>query len=64
MLQDDPENLELDKLHLENRKLVAEANKLSAEARKLARETRWYPIVAGSAIATAAGGILGLIIKL
>jgi glycopeptide antibiotics resistance protein len=64
MLQDDRDNLELDKLQIENRKLAAEALKFMAEERKLRQEAFWPPFATGSVILTAIAGIMALLVKL
>jgi hypothetical protein len=53
MLQNDRDNLELDKLQVEIRRSMAETRKLTAEERKLRQETFWYPIAVGAGMATA-----------
>lgn len=53
MLQNDRDNLELDKLQLEIRRSMAETRKLTAEERKLRQETFWYPIAVGAGMVTA-----------
>lgn len=63
MLQNDRENLELEKLQNESRKLIVERRKLIAEARKLGREGLWYPVAAGTGVLTALAAVLGLLAK-
>jgi hypothetical protein len=46
MLQNDRDNLELDKLQVETRKFMAEENKLRQEA-------FWYPFAVGARLVTA-----------
>ncbi len=44
MLQNNRENLELDRLHNETRKLIAERQKLLAElGRRIFIQSRWWP---------------------
>ena len=52
MLQNDRDNLELDKLQVEIRRSMAETRKLTAEERKLRQEAFWYPIAVGAGMAT------------
>ena len=44
MLQNNRENLELERLLNETRKLVAERQKLLTEEKKLSREANLYPL--------------------
>ncbi|CAI8871676.1 hypothetical protein D3C87_1460580 [compost metagenome] len=53
MLQNDRDNLELDKLQVEIRRSMAETRKLTAEECKLRQETFWYPIAVGAGMVTA-----------
>lgn len=53
MLQNDRDNLELDKLQVEIRKFLAETRKLSAEETKLKQEAFWYPFAVGAGMVTA-----------
>ena len=64
MLQNDRDNLELDKLLVETRKLLAETRKLTAEETKLKHEAFWYPYAVGAAVATAIVAIAGFGIKI
>ncbi|MFJ2493945.1 hypothetical protein ACIOV9_20690 [Pseudomonas iridis] len=63
MLQDDRENLELEKLQNETRKLVVERLKLMAEEGKLKREKFWYPVAVGTGVLTAFAAVLSLLVK-
>jgi hypothetical protein len=60
MLQNDRDNLELDKLLVETRKLLAETRKLTAEETKLKHEALWYPYAVGAAVVTAIVAVAGL----
>lgn len=53
MLQNDRDNLELDKLQVEVRRFTAETRKLMAEEIKLKQEALWYPFAVGAGIVTA-----------
>ncbi|WP_460117299.1 hypothetical protein [Pseudomonas sp. S2_C03] len=59
MLQNDRENLELDKLQVEIRKLLIESRKLTAEESKLRQETIWYPFAVGAGVVTAIAAAVG-----
>ncbi|MBV4487901.1 hypothetical protein HU727_020145 [Pseudomonas sp. SWRI153] len=63
MLQDDRENLELDRLQNESRKLVAERRKLLAEEKKLAWETYFYPLAVVAGVLTATVAVAGLLLN-
>ena len=63
MLQDDRENLELEKLQNETRKLVVERLKLMAEEGKLKREKFWYRVAVGTRVLTAFAAVLSLLVK-
>lgn len=60
MLQDDRENLELQRLMNETRKLAAERQKLLAEAKKLERETNLYPLAVLGGVVTAITAVAGV----
>ncbi|MCF4994700.1 hypothetical protein GIW70_13460 [Pseudomonas syringae] len=64
MLQNDRENLELDKLQIEIQKLGAERSKLKAEERKLKLEAILYPLAVGGGVLTAFVTAVGLLLKL
>jgi len=64
MLQDDRDNLELDKLLVETRKLLAETCKLTAEETKLKHEAFWYPYAVGAGVVTAIVAVAGFGIKI
>ena len=64
MLQDDRENLELERLQNETRKLIVERRKLMAEENKLKRERFWYPVAVGTGLLTAITAVFGLLTKL
>lgn len=64
MLQNDRENLELDKLMNEIRKLVAERKKLVAEEKKMKWETCFYPVAVIAGVLTATAALIGLSLKL
>ncbi|SDB51795.1 hypothetical protein SAMN03159382_03927 [Pseudomonas sp. NFACC23-1] len=64
MLQNDRDNLELDKLLIETRKLLAETRKLTAEETKLKHEAFWYPYAVGARVATALVAVAGFGIKI
>ncbi|MGR4975122.1 hypothetical protein ACIPQ1_19995 [Pseudomonas sp. LARHCG127] len=64
MLQNDRDNLELDKLLIETRKLLAETRKLTAEETKLKSEAFWYPYAVGAGVATAIVAVAGFGIKI
>ncbi|MFY0730763.1 hypothetical protein [Pseudomonas sp. NFX15] len=64
MLQNDRENLELDKLQVEIRRFMAETRKLTVEERKLRQETFWYPIAVGAGMVTAIVAAVSLWAKL
>ncbi|MCQ6258447.1 hypothetical protein [Pseudomonas sp. Q11] len=64
MLQNDRDNLELDKLMVETRKLLAETRKLTAEETKLKHEAFWYPYAVGAEVATAIVAVAGFGIKI
>lgn len=53
MLQNDRENLELDKLQVEVRRFTAETRKFMAEESKLKQEVPWYPFAVGAGVVTA-----------
>lgn len=59
MLQNDRDNLELDKLQVEIRKFLAETRKLTAEETKLKQEAFWYPFAVGAGMVTAIGAAAG-----
>lgn len=61
MLQNDRENLELERLQNESRKLIVERRKLIAEELKLNREKFWYPVVVGAAVLAALTALFGLL---
>ncbi len=63
MLQNDRENLELDKLQTEVRKFTAEARKFMAEEGKLKQEAFWYPFAVGAGMVTAIVAAVGLFSK-
>ncbi|MFJ7314531.1 hypothetical protein ACIQVE_17580 [Pseudomonas sp. NPDC098747] len=63
MLQDDRENLELERLQNETRKLVVERLKLMAEEGKLKREKFWCPVAVGAGVLTAFAAVLSLLVK-
>ena len=60
MLQDDRDNLELQRLMNETRKLAAERQKLLAEAKKLERETNLYPLAVLGGVVTAITAVAGV----
>ncbi|MGW8463384.1 hypothetical protein [Pseudomonas sp. CLCA07] len=60
MLQNDRDNLELDKLQVEIRKFMAETRKFMAEESKLRQETFWYPFAVGAGLVTAFVAAVGL----
>lgn len=64
MLQNDRENLELDKLLVETRKLLAETRKLTAEEMKLKHEALWYPYAVGAGVTTAIVAVVGFWTKI
>jgi hypothetical protein len=64
MLQNDRDNLELDKLLVETRKLLAETRKLTAEETKLKHEAFWYPYAVGAGVVTAIVAVGGFGIKI
>ncbi|QXI52179.1 hypothetical protein [Pseudomonas alvandae] len=64
MLQDDRDNLELEKLLVEPRKLLAETRKLTAEETKLKHEALWYPYAVGAAVMTAIAAVVGFGIRI
>ncbi|EJN23271.1 hypothetical protein [Pseudomonas sp. GM80] len=64
MLQNDRENLELERLQNEIRKLVVERLKLMAEERKFKREKFWYPVDVGTGVLTAIAAVFSLLAKL
>jgi hypothetical protein len=64
MLQDDRDNLELEKLLVETRKLLAETRKLTAEETKLKHEALWYPYAVGAAVMTAIAAVVGFGIRI
>ncbi|MCO8312540.1 hypothetical protein [Pseudomonas mandelii] len=64
MLQNDRDNLELDKLQVEIRKFMAETRKFMAEEGKLKQETFWYPFAVGAGMVTAIVAAVGLWTKL
>jgi hypothetical protein len=64
MLQNDRENLELERLQNEIRKLVVERLKLMAEERKFKREKFWYPVAVGTGVLTAIAAVFSLLAKL
>ncbi|MDX9678286.1 hypothetical protein [Pseudomonas zeae] len=63
MLQDDRENLELQRLLNETRILVAERQKLLSEAKKLKRETSFYPLAVLAGVVTAITAVVGVFFK-
>jgi hypothetical protein len=63
MLQNDRDNLELDKLQIEIRKFTAETRKFMAEEGKLKQEAFWYPFAVGAGIVTAMVAAVGLLSK-
>jgi hypothetical protein len=60
MLQNDRDNLELDKLQVEIRRFMAETRKFMAEESKLKQETFWYPVAVGAGMVTAIVAAVGL----
>lgn len=64
MLQNDRDNLELDKLQVEIRRFIAEARKFMAEESKLRQEAFWYPFAVGAGLVTAVVAAVGLFSKL
>jgi len=64
MLQNDRENLELERLQNESRKLLVERRKLMAEENKLKRERFWYPVAVGTGLLTAITAVFGILTKL
>jgi hypothetical protein len=64
MLQNDRENLELDKLLVETRKLLAETRNLTAEETKLKQEALWYPYAVGAGVMTAIVAVVGFWTKI
>lgn len=63
MLQNNRENLELDRLHNETRKLVAERQKLLAEEKKLKWETYFYPVAVVAGVLMASAALAGVFFK-
>jgi len=63
MLQNDRDNLELDKLQIETRRSMAETRKFTAEESKLKQEAFWYPFAVGAGILTALVAVVGLLAK-
>ncbi|MHC8314293.1 hypothetical protein [Pseudomonas sp. LB3P31] len=64
MLQNDRDNLELDKLQEETRKLGAESRKFRAEEGKLKLEAFWYPFAVGGGLVTALVAAVGVLSRL
>ncbi|MHC8388825.1 hypothetical protein ACYZTM_12520 [Pseudomonas sp. MDT2-39-1] len=64
MLQNDRDNLELDKLQVEIRRFIAETRKFMAEESKLRQEAFWYPFAVGAGLVTAVVAAVGLWSKL
>lgn len=64
MLQNDRDNLELDKLQVEIRKFMAETRKFMDEESKLRQEAFWYPFAVGAGLVTAFVAAVGLWSKL
>ncbi|MSU94540.1 hypothetical protein EB795_11485 [Pseudomonas mandelii] len=64
MLQNDRNNLELDKLQVEIRRFIAETRKFMAEESKLRQEAFWYPFAVGAGLVTAVVAAVGLWFKL
>lgn len=64
MLQNDRNNLELDKLQVEIRRFIAETRKFMAEESKLRQEAFWYPFAVGAGLVTAVVAAVGLWSKL
>ena len=60
MLQNDRDNLELDKLQVEIRRFIAETRKFMAEESKLRQEAFWYPFAVGAGLVTAVVAAVGL----
>lgn len=60
MLQNDRDNLELDKLQVEIRRCAAETRKFMAEESKLKQEAFWYPFAVGAGMVTAIVAAVGL----
>lgn len=60
MLQNDHDNLELDKLQVEVRRFTAETRKFMAEESKLKQEAFWYPFAVGAGMVTAIVAAAGL----
>ncbi|RON69839.1 hypothetical protein [Pseudomonas fluorescens] len=63
MLQNDRENLQLERLQNETSKLIAERKKLLAEAKKLNRETNLYPLALVGGLVTAIAAVAGVFFK-
>lgn len=64
MLQNDRDNLELDKIQVEIRKLLIESRKLKAEETKLKQDAFWYPFAVGAGMVTAIVAAAGFWFKL
>jgi hypothetical protein len=60
MLQNDRDNLELDKLQVEIRKFTSGTRKFMAEESKLQQEAFWSPFAVGAGIVTAIVAAAGL----
>lgn len=63
MLQDDRENLELERLQKEVRKIAVETKKLLTEERKLRWETNLYPFAVMGGWVVALVAVAGLSLK-
>ncbi|MBS4078466.1 hypothetical protein [Pseudomonas rustica] len=63
MLQNNRENLELERLLNETRKLVAERQKLLTEEKKLSREANLYPLAILGGLVTAITAVAGFFFK-
>jgi hypothetical protein len=63
MLQNNRENLELERLLNETRKLVAERQKLLTEEKKLSREANLYPLAILGRLVTAITAVAGFFFK-
>jgi uncharacterized protein YbaP (TraB family) len=64
MLQNDRENLELERLQNESRMLIVERRKLMAEENKLKRERFWYPVAVGTGLLTAITAVFGMLTRI
>lgn len=63
MLQNDRENLELERLQKEVRKIAVETKKLLTEERKLRWETNLYPFAVMGGVLVAFVAVAGLALK-